>query len=91
MENTPNLGGVGGDQLMEPSHSGARPFDSLRGSMGPVFTQPAGLNMDQGEPANATGTSEPAPADMSHITVPHVPGTPGKPANGREDNQTNVF
>lgn len=82
---------AGGSSLEEPGHSGARPMDSLRGSMGPVFMQPAGLNMNQGEPANATGTSEPAPSDLSHITVPHVPGTGGGMANGREDNQANVF
>jgi hypothetical protein len=86
-ENTPDFGG----SLMEPGHSGARPMDSLKGSMGPVHMQAAGLNMNEGEPANATGTSEPAMSDLSHLVYPHQAGTSGAAANAREDNQANVF
>lgn len=88
-ENTPVGSGSLGP-LDEPGHSGARPMDALKGSMGPVFMQAAGLNMDQGEPESAANTSE-AP-DGIRLTNPITPpGIGGAAANSREDHQGNVF
>lgn len=73
----------------DPGHTEESSWASLRGSMGPVFTQAAGLNMDQGIPATAVGTSDPAANEV--IAPIHTPGIGGAKANAREDNQSDVF
>lgn len=88
-ESTPAGAGALGP-LDEPGHTGVRPMDALKGSMGPVFMQAAGLNMDQGEPESAANTSEPEASVL--LTNPVTPpGIGGAPANTREDHQGNVF
>ena len=71
----------------DPQHNDQ--WTSLRGDAGPVFTQPVGLGLDQGPPANATGTSEPQGDERPQH--PHVAGIGGAAAPGREDNQSSTF
>lgn len=75
----------------DPQHTEEASWAALRGSMGPVHTQPAGLNMDQGAPASAANTSEAPASDTFGYQYPHQPGIGGGAANAREDNQNNVF
>lgn len=85
----PGVGeGFGGE---DPQHQTESNWKALQGGCGTPNMQPAGLNMNQGEPAQATGTSDPAPSDLSMIYHAHDAGTPGAAANGREDSQANVF
>lgn len=77
----------------DPEHTTDSAWKALQGSMGPDFTQPAGCWVSGEEiPATAGGTSEPErTAWDTKFRAPLASGTPGRPANSREDSQSNVF
>lgn len=79
-----------------PEHKAEASWRSLQGGMASPYEQPAGLNMDQGEPASAANTSDPASSDTFGFLHPHDEGVGGgaagaTTANPREDNQKNVY
>jgi hypothetical protein len=77
----------------DPEHTTDSGWDALQGDMGQVYEQPAGCWVSgEAIPETAGGTSEPErTAWDTEFRAPLASGTPGRSANAREDNQSNVF
>lgn len=93
-DENPPMGSFGSGE--DPGHETEASWRALQGDMGPVFTQPAGIDLDEGEPASAAGTSEAPESDVMGWVYELPEGTSGGAAgavtaNAREDNQKDVF